>query len=217
MKHVSQEILENIAEGVIDGLVDDVRKNVQSAVDQGVPVPEILNAGLLSGMDEVGTLFSEGEMFVPEVLVAAKAMQAGMSIIRPMLLASGIEEKGTILTATVEGDLHDIGIKLVGMMMEGAGFTVENMGVDIAAQDIVNRVKELKPDVLGMSAMLTTTMANMKYVIDQLKEEGLYEDITVMVGGAPVSPDFAKKISAHYSADATEAVALAKELLAVKA
>lgn len=210
---MSQEMLENIAEGVIDGLVDDVRENVQAAVDGGVTAKEILDEGLIAGMDEVGALFKDGEMFVPEVLVAAKAMQAGMEIIKPMLLESGIETAGTVLTVTVEGDLHDIGIKLVGMMLEGAGFTVENMGVDIAGQAIVDRVKELKPDVLGMSAMLTTTMANMKGVVDQLKEEGLADGLRVMVGGAPTSPDFAKKIGANYSADANEAVIVAKQLL----
>ena len=213
---MSQAILESIAENVIDGMVEDVQEAVEKAIEAEIPVKEILNDGLLGGMDEVAALFADGEMFVPEVLVAAKAMQAGMGLIRPLLLECGIEEKGTVLTATVEGDLHDIGVKLVGMMMEGAGFKVENMGVDINAQDIVSRVKELKPEILGMSAMLTTTMNNMKGVVDQLKEEGLYEDLKVMVGGAPVSPDFANKVGAHYSADATEAVALAKELIALK-
>ncbi len=212
---MGKAILEKIAEGVIDGMLDDVRGDVQAAVDKGISIPEILNEGLLAGMDEVSSLFSEGEMFVPEVLVAAKAMQGGMEIIRPLFAESGIEEKGKVLTVTVEGDLHDIGIKLVGMMMEGAGFTVENMGVDVNAETIVQRVKELKPDILGMSAMLTTTMANMKGVVDQLREEGLADTVKIMIGGAPVSPDFAGKIGANYSADATEAVAMARELLAV--
>lgn len=212
---MSQAILENIAEGVIDGLVDEVRNNVRKAVGEGVIAKEILDEGLIAGMDEVGGLFKEGEMFVPEVLVAAKAMQAGMEIIKPMLLESGVKTAGTVLTVTVEGDLHDIGIKLVGMMLEGAGFTVVNMGVDVAAGDIVDKVKTLKPDVLGMSAMLTTTMANMKGVVDQLKEESLAEGLQIMVGGAPTSPDFAKKIGATYSADANEAVTVAKQLLGV--
>ncbi len=212
---MSQAILENIAEGVIDGLVDEVRKNVQQAVNDGVAAKEILDEGLIAGMDEVGGLFKDGEMFVPEVLVAAKAMQGGMEIIKPLLKESGVKTAGTVLTVTVEGDLHDIGIKLVGMMLEGAGFTVENMGVDVNGQVIVDRVKELQPDILGMSAMLTTTMANMKGVVDQLKEEGLADDLKVMVGGAPTSPDFATKIGATYSADANEAVTVAKQLLDV--
>lgn len=210
---MNQAILENIAEGVIDGMVDEVRENVQSAVDGGVAAGDILEEGLLAGMDEVGALFKEGEMFVPEVLVAAKAMQAGMEIIRPMLLESGNKGKGKILTVTVEGDLHDIGIKLVGMMLEGAGFTVENMGVDVGAAEIVNKIKEVRPDILGMSAMLTTTMTNMKGILDLLEEESLADGLKVMVGGAPLSPDFAEKIGAYYSADANEAVVIAKRLL----
>lgn len=212
---MSQAIIENIAENVIDGMVEDVQEAVQKAIDADVPVKEILNEGLLGGMDEVASLFAEGEMFVPEVLVAAKAMQGGMELIKPLLLNSGIEQKGKVLTVTVEGDLHDIGIKLVGMMMEGAGFAVEYMGVDMPADKIVEKVKESKPNILGMSAMLTTTMNNMKGVVDQLKEEGIYEGVKVMVGGAPSSPEFAEKIGAHYSADATEAVAVAKQLLNV--
>lgn len=213
MDEMNQAILENIAEGVIDGMVDEVRENVQSAVDGGVAAGDILEEGLLAGMDEVGALFKEGEMFVPEVLVAAKAMQAGMEIIRPMLLESGNKGKGKILTVTVEGDLHDIGIKLVGMMLEGAGFTVENMGVDVGAAEIVNKIKEVRPDILGMSAMLTTTMTNMKGILDLLEEESLADGLKVMVGGAPLSPDFAEKIGAYYSADANEAVVIAKRLL----
>lgn len=212
-----KELLQEIAEGVIDGMVDEVSGNVQAAVEAGVSAKDILDEGLLAGMDEVGALFKDGEMFVPEVLVAAKSMQAGMEIIRPLLLESGVEDNGKVLTVTVEGDLHDIGIKLVGMMMEGAGFIVENMGVDVSSPDIVARVKELKPDILGLSAMLTTTMANMRGVIDQLKEEGLLEDVKVMVGGAPLSPDFADKIGAYYSADANEAVEMAKRLLGANA
>ena len=212
---MKQEILESIAEGVIDGLVDEVRENVQKAIEEGITAKEILDEGLIAGMDEVGVLFKDGEMFVPEVLVSAKAMQAGMEIIKPLLKESGAKMTGTVLTATVEGDLHDIGIKLVGMMLEGAGFAVENIGVDVPAQVIVDRVKELKPDILGLSAMLTTTMTNMKTVIEQLKEEGLDEGLHVMVGGAPTSPDFAKKIGANYAADANEAVKVAKQLLGV--
>ncbi len=143
-------------------MVDAVRKGVQGAIDGGLPAKVILDEGLIAGMDEVGILFKEGEMFVPEVLVAAKAMQAGMELIKPLLLADGIRTAGTVLTVTVEGDLHDIGIKLVGMMLEGAGFQVINMGVDVPASAIVEKVKEVRPDILGLSAMLTTTMANLK-------------------------------------------------------
>ena len=188
---------------------------MQKAVDEGIPAKEILNDGLLAGMDEVSILFKDGEMFVPEVLVSAKAMQAGVEIIKPLLLAAGVESSAKILMVTVEGDLHDIGIKLVGMMLEGAGFEVINIGVDIPAAKIVEKVKEIKPDIVGLSAMLTTTMATMKDVIDALKEEGLTENMPVMVGGAPLSPMYAEKIGGYYSSDANEAVTVAKQLLSV--
>ena len=209
------QILETIAEALVDGAVSTVRTNEQKAVDEGIPAKEILNDGLLAGMDEVSILFKDGEMFVPEVLVSAKAMQAGVEIIKPLLLAAGVESSAKILMVTVEGDLHDIGIKLVGMMLEGAGFEVINIGVDIPAAKIVEKVKEIKPDIVGLSAMLTTTMATMKDVIDALKEEGLTENMPVMVGGAPLSPMYAEKIGGYYSSDANEAVTVAKQLLSV--
>ena len=160
-------------------------------------------------------LFKEGEMFVPEVLVSAKAMQSGINIIKPMLTPGDVKKIGKILTVTVSGDLHDIGVKLVGLMLEGAGFEVIYMGVDKSAEEIVNKVKQLKPDILGMSAMLTTTMHNMKEVVDLLKEEGIYDTLKIMEGGAPVSNNFAQVIGARYSPDATEAVNTAKELLGI--
>ena len=209
------QILEMIAEALVDGAVSTVKTNVQKAVDEGIPAKEILNDGLLAGMDEVSVLFKDGEMFVPEVLVSAKAKQAGVEIIKPLLLAAGAEPSAKILMVTVEGDLHDIGIKLVGMMLEGAGFEVINIGVDIPAAEIVAKVKEIKPDIVGLSAMLTTTMATMKDVIDALKEEGLTDKMPVMVGGAPLSPMYAEKIGGFYSSDANEAVTVAKQLLSV--
>ena len=212
---MSSKTLEIIAEALVDGDVSLVKSSVQKAVEEGIIAKEILNEGLLAGMDEVGDLFKEGEMFVPEVLVAAKAMQAGVEIIKPLLLASGVEASAKILTVTVEGDLHDIGIKLVGMMLEGAGFEVINIGVDVPAAKIIEKVKEIRPDIIGLSAMLTTTMATMKDVIDALKEEGLLDDMKVMVGGAPLSPMYADKIGANYSSDANDAVVVAQKLLAV--
>lgn len=213
---MSEILFNKIASSIIDGEVANVKNNVQEAIDKGVPAKEILNQGLLVGMDEVGVLFKEGDLFVPEVLVSAKAMQAGLDLIKTMLIESGVESKAKILTVTVEGDLHDIGVKLVGMMMHGAGFEVINIGVDVNAQTIVEKVKEIKPDILGMSAMLTTTMTKMKDVIDILKEEGLLSEIKVMVGGAPTSPMFAEKIGAYYSADASQAISVAKELIKSK-
>lgn len=139
-------------------------------------------------------------------------MQAGLEIIKPFLRSDGVQPVGRILMATVKGDLHDIGVKLVGMMLEGAGFEVVNIGVDIPTTAIIEKVKEIRPDILGLSAMLTTTMTSMKDVIDALKEEGVFDNIKVMVGGAPLSTMYAEKIGAHYSADANEAVLLAKRL-----
>lgn len=210
---MKEKLFEKIAEAVIDGSSSQVVTFVNEAVLKKIPVNEILNDSLLVGMNEVGVLFKEGEMFVPEVLVSAKALQSGIDIIRPALVEAGVKAAGRIVTVTVEGDLHDIGIKLVGMMLEGAGFEVINIGVDKPAKEIVEKVKELKPNILGMSAMLTTTMANMKEVVELLKEEGLLEEIKLMVGGAPTSPMYAGKIGCHYSADASEAVIVAKQLL----
>ena len=210
---MKEKLFEQIAEAVIDGATSQVVSLVNEAVSKKIPVGEILNDALIAGMNEVGTLFKDGEMFVPEVLVSAKALQAGIDIIRPALVEAGVKAAGRIVTVTVEGDLHDIGIKLVGMMLEGAGFEVINIGVDKPAKEIIEKVKELKPNILGMSAMLTTTMANMKHVVEMLKEEGLLDEMKVMIGGAPTSPMYAEKIGSHYSADASEAVIIAKQLL----
>lgn len=210
---MSEKLFSSISEAVLDGSVQQVVSLVNEAVAAGIAVGEILNDALVAGMNEVGELFRDGEMFVPEVLISAKALQAGIDVIRPALAEAGVETAGKILTVTVEGDLHDIGIKLVDMMLEGAGFEVINIGVDRSAKEIVEKVKEVRPDILGMSAMLTTTMASMKDVVDALREEGLADEIKVMIGGAPTSPVYAEKIGAFYSADATEAVAVAKKLL----
>ncbi len=210
---MKEKLFEQIAEAVIDGATSQVVSLVNEAVSKKIPVGEILNDALIAGMNEVGALFKDGEMFVPEVLVSAKALQAGIDIIRPALVEAGVKAAGRIVTVTVEGDLHDIGIKLVGMMLEGAGFEVINIGVDKPAKEIIEKIKELKPNILGMSAMLTTTMANMKDVVEMLKEEGLLDEMKVMIGGAPTSPMYAEKIGSHYSADASEAVVIAKQLL----
>lgn len=212
---MKEELFDEIMEAVMDGATAEVVSLVNQAVDEGILAGEILNKALIAGMNEVGVLFKEGEMFVPEVLVASKALQAGIDIIKPSLVAEDVKSVGRIVTVTVEGDLHDIGIKLCGLMLEGAGFEVINIGVDKPAKDIVEEIKKLEPDILGMSAMLTTTMANMKEVIDILKEEGLFAKMKIMIGGAPTSPGFADKIDARYSADASECVNVAKELAGV--
>lgn len=208
--------LDIISEAILEGDTATVRQKVMEALDEGITAREILNDGLLKGMDEVSVLFKDGEMFVPEVLVSAKAMQAGVDIIKPVLVKDGVKPSATILTVTVEGDLHDIGIKLVGIMLEGAGFQVINIGVDVPTAKIIEKVKELKPQILGLSAMLTTTMTTMKDVIKELEREGLLSDMKVMVGGAPLSPLFAEKIGGNYSANANEAVVVAKRLLSLE-
>lgn len=208
------EIFEEIANGVLDGDGDIVAEKVQDALDAGASAGEILNNALLAGMGKVGVLFRDGEMFVPEVLVSAEAMQEGVDIVKPLLIAGDIKKLGKVLLVTVAGDMHDIGIKLVAMMLEGAGFEVNFMGVDKSTDEIIAKVKEYKPDILGMSAMLTTTMSNMPIVIDALKEEALCDGLIVMIGGAPTSPGFAKQIGANYSADASDAVNVAKALIA---
>ncbi len=210
-----QQKLKILSDAIIDGSVETVRQQVQEALNENISARDILNEGLLKGMDEVGVLFKEGEMFVPEVLVSAKAMQAGVDIIKPVLLSDGAPSSAKILTVTVEGDLHDIGIKLVGIMLEGAGFEVVNIGVDVPTSKIIEKVKEIKPQIIGLSAMLTTTMVSMKCVIEELDREGLLSDMKVMVGGAPLSPSFAEKIGGNYSADANDAVIVAKKLLSL--
>lgn len=202
-----------IAQSVIDGDGAQVANLVKKAVEGKCPAGEILNRALIQGMNEVGALFREGEMFVPEVLMSAKALQTGIDIIRPALVEAGVRSIGKVLTVTVEGDLHDIGIKLVGMMLEGAGFEVINIGVDKNAQDIVDSIKEYTPDILAMSAMLTTTMVNMGKVVALLKQEKIFDNISIMIGGAPVSAKYAADLGCHYSSDAHEAVRVAKQLV----
>ena len=210
---MSNKILTLISEAVLEGDVSAAAENVTAAKEAKIPASLILSDGLLKGMNEVGELFRDGEMFVPEVLVSAKALQSGIELIREELMSAGIAKAGKILTVTVEGDLHDIGIKLVGMMLEGAGFEVLHMGVDKSAAEIVHKIKEYSPDILAMSAMLTTTMSNMKSVVDSVQEEGLSDKMKIMIGGAPTSPDFANKIKTYYSPNASEAVVVAKQIL----
>jgi methylmalonyl-CoA mutase cobalamin-binding domain/chain len=168
-------------------------------------------------MDVVGVDFRDGILFVPEVLMAAKAMKAGMEVLRPLLVETGAPQVGTLVIGTVKGDIHDIGKNLVGMMMEGAGFNVVNLGINVDADKFLAAVREHQPEVLGMSALLTTTMPYMKVVIEALKEQGLRKDIIVLVGGAPLNEAFAEEIEADaYCRDAAVAVQTAKKLVAIK-
>jgi 5-methyltetrahydrofolate--homocysteine methyltransferase len=208
------DILENIASNLYDGEDEEVAKLVQQALDQGLAPEEILSGGLIAGMDEVGKDFKAGDLFVPEVLIAARAMHAGMGILRPLLAESGVPSAGKYLIGTVQGDLHDIGKNLVKMMLEGAGFETVDLGVDVQADAIVDAVREHQPRVLGMSALLTTTMVNMKTTIEALEEAGLRDSVKIMVGGAPVTAAFAEEIGADaYAPDAASAVDVARDLV----
>ena len=206
--------LQALAEAVINGDRDEVARIVQEAVDEGVGPGPIVNEGLIVGMDEVGRRFKANEFYVPEVLIAARAMHAGMDIVNPLLAESGIEPRGRVLIGTVQGDLHDIGKNLVAMMLEGGGYEVIDMEVDVPADQFVAAVNEHSPNVVAMSALLTTTMPAMKDTIEALDAAGIRDQIKVMIGGAPVTQDYADEIGADgYAPDAASAVDLAADLM----
>jgi len=207
-------VLEEMQENVVAGNESKVVELTQKALDEGLAPEKILNDGFVPGMEIVGRKFQENEIYVPEMLMSARAMKAGMKLLEPFLTEAGIEPIGKIVIGTVKGDLHDIGKNLVAMMLEGGGFEVIDAGVDISAQKFMDLVKEKKPDILCLSALLTTTMGEIKNVIDAFKENGLRNDIKIMVGGAPLTDDYSKEIGADgYSPDAASAVDIAKELL----
>ena len=206
------EIINEISEFLQKGRAKNVKKLVEEALAQGLDPKEILNDGLLAGMMIVGGKFKRNEVFVPEVLVAARAMSAGISILEPKLVEVGNEPIGKAVVGTVKGDLHDIGKNLVVMMLKGAGFEIYDLGTDVDVDTFIAKAEEVGADVIGMSALLTTTMPNMKDVIDELNEKGLREKYIVMVGGAPVNDTFAQQIGAdYYTADAPSAAEVAKE------
>ena len=210
-----QAILETIQNGVIEGNSVLVVTNVQAALDQGIAPSTILEQGLIAAMQEVGSLFEEGEYFVPELLVAARAMKAGLALLRPLLVAEDIEPAGKVVIGTVRGDMHDIGKNLVGMMLEGAGFEVHDLGVNVAPDAFVDAVRNDRVDIIALSALLTTTMSNMEEVIRQLKQAGLRDKVKVLVGGAPVTEAFAQRIGADgFAPDASQTATLAKSLVA---
>lgn len=207
-------VLEKIASNLYNGDDKVVAELVREALDQGMAPPEILSGGLIAGMDEVGKDFKAGDLFVPEVLIAARAMSAGMGILRPLLAESDVPSAGKCLIGTVKGDLHDIGKNLVKMMLEGAGFETVDMGTDVDPADFVTAVREHQPNLLGMSALLTTTMGSMKVTIEALEEAGLRENVKVMIGGAPVTAGFAEEIGADtYAPDAVSAVDTARSFV----
>jgi 5-methyltetrahydrofolate--homocysteine methyltransferase len=209
------DILQEMASNLYNGEEEKVAELVQQALDQGMAAGEILSGGLIAGMDEVGRDFKAGDLFVPEVLIAARAMHAGMNILRPLLAESDAPTAGKYVIGTVKGDLHDIGKNLVKMMLEGAGFETVDLGTDVDAATFVAAVREHQPNLLGMSALLTTTMVNMKATIEALEEAGLRDSVKVMIGGAPVTAAFAEQVGADaYAPDAASAVDTARELVA---
>jgi 5-methyltetrahydrofolate--homocysteine methyltransferase len=206
--------LQGIAEAVIRGDRDTVGKLTQAAVDEGVGPDKIINEGLIAGMAVVGDRFKKNEFYVPEVLIAARAMHAGMDIIKPLLAASGIQPRGTVAIGTVKGDLHDIGKNLVAMMLEGGGFEVLDLGVDVSPEKFVEAVKSQGAQIVCLSALLTTTMPSMKDTIEALQEAGIRGNAKVMIGGAPVTQNYSDEIGADgYAPDAASAVDKASELL----
>jgi 5-methyltetrahydrofolate--homocysteine methyltransferase len=208
------EILEQISTAVIEGNLDDIEDLTDDALDEGLSSEDVLNKGLMAGMDYVGVEFKAGNMFVPEVLRSAKTMQLSMDILKPLLVESGVKTAGKVLLGTVKGDLHDIGKNLVGMMCEGAGFEVKDIGKDVAPEQFVEEVKQWEPDVVGMSALLTTTMRAMESTIKVLEEAGLRDRVKIIIGGAPVTQTFADQIGADgYASNAAGAADLAKRLL----
>ena len=208
------EILEQISTAVIEGELDEITDLTEDALDEDLSAEEILNQGLMAGMDYVGVEFKAGNMFVPEVLRSAQTMQNAMGILKPLLVESGVPMVGKILLGTVKGDLHDIGKNLVGMMCEGAGFEIKDLGRDISPEEFIEAIKEFEPDVLGMSALLTTTMRVMGRTINALQEAGVRDRVKIMIGGAPVTQAFADQIGADgYASNAASAAELAKQFV----
>jgi corrinoid protein of di/trimethylamine methyltransferase len=210
-----EDLYEQMGDDLYDGLEDEVVAAVNEALSRGRDAYEVTTEGLVAGMDIVGNDFRDGIIFVPEVLMAAKAMKAGMAILRPLLVESGAPRQGTLVIGTVKGDIHDIGQNLVSMMMEGAGFDVFNLGINVNADKYLAAIREHQADIVGMSALLTTTMPYMQVVVDRLKEEGIRDEIIVMIGGAPVTQTFADHVGADgYGEDAATAVQVARKLIA---
>ena len=205
-------ILDDISALLQKGRANEVKANVQKALDEGISAKAILEEGLMAGMSIIGGKFKRNEVYVPEVLIAARAMNAGLEPLKPHLVSAGVKSKGTVVIGTVKGDLHDIGKNLVRMMMEGKGLAVVDLGVDVSADKFVAAIKEHKADIVCCSALLTTTMTEMKNVVESIKAAGLRDKLTIMVGGAPITDSFCKSIGADlYSPDAASAADAAVE------
>ena len=213
----TEELLELMKEDLYDGYAEEIAEEVKEVLARGMAPYDVLTNGLVAGMDIVGIDFRDGILFVPEVLMSAKAMKAGMAILRPLLAETGAPKVGTMVIGTVKGDIHDIGKNLVSMMMEGAGFEVIDLGINNSAENYIEAIEKHNADILGMSALLTTTMPYMRVVIDTLKEKGIRKDIIVLVGGAPLNEAFAEEVEADaYCRDAAVAVETAKKFMRIR-
>jgi len=214
MEKTMKDDLRELYESVLEGNQGNVKRGVEIALAKGLNPTEILNEGMITAMAEVGRLFEEGEIFVPEMLVAARAMQAGLFLLKPYLKAADVKSAGKVAIGTVKGDLHDIGKNLVAMMLEGAGFEIIDLGADVSPEKFVEAVRRHGAQIVAMSALLTTTMPSIKTTIEALHDAGLRGQVKIMIGGAPVTQDYANQIGADgFSTDASRAVATAKELL----
>ncbi len=210
-----EEILAEIRDGVMNGDLARVEEKVTEALEAGVDPEKILKQGMIQAMAKVGKLFEEGEYFVPEMLIAARAMKGGLAILQPRLVDADVKPAGRVVAGTVRGDLHDIGKNLVCMMLEGAGFQIKDLGTDVSPEDFVSAVQSGGVDIVAMSALLTTTMPNMETTIKALEDAGVRDQVKVIIGGAPVTEAYAEKIVADgYAADASRAVKLAQRLVA---
>ena len=210
-----EELILQMHDDIYDGLAEEIAEGTRILLERGWTAPKVLEKALVGGMAAVGVDFRDGILFVPEVLMSANAMKAGMTLLKPILSASGTQPIGKVVVGTVKGDIHDIGKNLVGMMLEGAGFEVTDLGVNIDADTYIEAIQEKGATILGMSALLTTTMPYMKVVIDRMKERGIRDDYIVLVGGAPLNEEFSESIGADaYCRDAAIAVEVAKELVA---
>ncbi len=210
------DTLQQIKDAVITRQRAEIEGLVTRAIEEGVEPKSIIDHGLISAMDVIGQQFSDSEIFVPEMLVSALTMKLGLDTVKPLLKSEESEPKGTIIVGTVKGDIHDIGKNIVKMMLEGAGFKVVDLGVDLTVEKLIEQIEAIGPDILGLSALLTTSMPEMKRTVQELREKGLRKKVKVMVGGAPVSNSFSEEIGADgYGADAAEAVVLARQLIGV--
>jgi methylmalonyl-CoA mutase cobalamin-binding domain/chain len=211
------EILQQLYDDTLVGKAPEVRDAVERGLDDGLEPERMLYDALIPSLEEVGARFERGDYFVPEMLIAARAMQGALDILRPLLAETGVATVGTFLTCTVKGDVHDIGKNLCNIMLEGAGFTVVDLGVNVAPEKFVEEIGRVEPDIVGFSAFLTTTMPMFKANINALEKAGIRDDVIVMVGGAPVTQEYADAVGADgYSADASSAVKKAKELIQLK-